>query len=50
MEKIESYICAPVLLNLLKLLWKSDKILGKHHILSLFPSSFNKFDKTRALM
>ena len=39
-----------VLLNLLNSLQKKDKMLGKPRILSLFPSSFNKFNKTRARM
>ena len=34
---IESNIHAPVLLNLLNSLRKRDKMLGKLHILSLFP-------------
>ena len=29
---------------------KRGKILGKHHILSLFPNSFDKFNKTWAIM
>ena len=48
--KIESNICAPVLLNLLNLLRKRDKMLGKPRILSLFHNLFNKFNKTGALM
>ena len=44
-EKIESNIRAPVLLNLLNSLQKRDKMLGKPHIWSLFPNSFNKFNK-----
>ena len=36
---------APVLLNLLNLFQKSDKMLGKPQILSLFPNSFDKFNK-----
>ena len=47
---IESSIHALVLLNLLNWLRKSNKILGKPHILSLFPNLFNKFNKTWALM
>ena len=35
----KSNIRAPVLLNLLKSLRKSDKMLGKPCILSLFPNS-----------
>ena len=31
-------ICAPVLLNVLNLLRKSDKMQGKPHILSFFPT------------
>ena len=38
------------LLNLLNSLGKKDELLGKPHILSLFPHSFNKFNKTWALM
>ena len=41
--KIESNVRAPVLFNLLNSLWKSDKMLGKPCILSLFLSLFNKF-------
>ena len=37
---------ALVLLNLLNLLRKRDKMLDKPHVLSLFPNSFNKFNKT----
>ena len=36
MRKIESNIRAPVLLNLLNLLQKSDKMLDKPRIVSLF--------------
>ena len=40
-------VYAVVLLNsLLNLLRKRNKMLGKPHILSLFPNSFNKFNKT----
>ena len=46
MTLMSSKICAPVLLNLLNLLQKRDKMLGKPHILSLFLNSFNKFNKT----
>ena len=38
-------IRALVLLNLLNLLRKSDKMLGKASILSLFPTLFNKTNK-----
>ena len=38
----ESNIHALVLLNLLKLLQTSDKMLVKPRILSLFPNLFNK--------
>ena len=48
--QIESNIRAPVLLNLLNLLQKRDKMLGKPGILYLFVNSFNKFNKTLALM
>ena len=39
-------ICGLLLLNLLNELRKSDKMFGKPRILSLFPNSFNKFNKT----
>ena len=39
---------AQVLLNLLNKLGKSDKMLGKPRILSLFPNVFNKFNNTGA--
>ena len=42
---IESNIRALVLLNLLDSLRKKDKMFGKPRILSLFPNSFNKFNK-----
>ena len=41
---------ARVLLNLLNMLRKRDKMLGKPCILSLFLNSFNKFNNTRAGM
>ena len=41
---------AHVLLNLLNELGKRDKMRGLPSILSLFPNSFNKFNKTRARM
>ena len=47
---MESNIRAPVLLNLLNLLQKSDKMLGKPCILSLFLNLFYKSNKTWALM
>ena len=47
---IESNIHAPVLLNLSNSLRKNDKMLGKPRILSLFLNSFNKFNKTWALV
>ena len=47
---VESNIRAPVLLNLLNSLRTRDKMLDKPRNLSLFPNSFNKFNKTRALM
>ena len=50
MWSIESNIRAPVLLNWLYSLRKSGKMLGKSRILSLFPKSLNKFNKTWALM
>ena len=37
---------AHVLLNLLNSLLKRAKMLSKPRILSLFPNSFNKFNKT----
>ena len=40
--KMSSNIRAPILLNLLKSLRKSDKVLGKPRILSLFPNPFTK--------
>ena len=43
---IETNIGAPVLLNLFHSLRKADKMLGKPCILSLFLTSFNKFNKT----
>ena len=43
---LESNFHAPVLLNLLNLLRKSDKLLGKPRISSLFTNFFNKFNKT----
>ena len=45
-----SYKSAPVLLNLLNELGKSDKMRGLQNILSLFRNEFNKFNKTRAQM
>ena len=47
---IVSNIRAPVLLNLLNLLQKSDKMLSKPRILSLFLNSFDKFNKTWPLV
>ena len=41
---------AHVLLNLLNLQRKRDKMLSKPHILSLFCNEFNKFNNTRAGM
>ena len=41
---------AHVLLNLLNLLRKGNKMLGKPHILSLFLNSFNKFNDTGKLI
>ena len=41
---------AHVLLNLLKELWKRDKMRGLPSILSLFRNEFNKFNDTRARM
>ena len=49
-DKLECNILAPTLLSLSNLLPKSDKTLDKPHILSLFPNSFNKFNKTGALV
>ena len=42
----ESNSHAHVLLNLLNSLQKRDKMRGKPRILSLFPNSLNKFNKT----
>ena len=50
MWQIESNIRAPVILNAINSLQKSVKMLGKLWILSLFLNSFNKFNKTWALM
>ena len=47
---MESNIRAHVLLYLLNVLRKSTKMLVKPPILALFPNSFNKFNKTWALM
>ena len=47
---IESNISASALLNLLNLLIKKGKMLGKPCILSLFPNSINKFNETWALL
>ena len=41
-DRMESNIHALVLLNLLNLLRKRDKMPGKPRILSLFPKLFNK--------
>ena len=41
---------AHVLLNLLNSLRKSNKMLSKPRILSIFPNSFNKFNNTGARM
>ena len=46
----ESYMSAHVLLNLLNLLQKRDKMRGKSCILFLFRNEFNKFNNTRAQM
>ena len=43
---IESNIRAFVLLNFLNSLRKRDKVIDKPRILSLFPNSFNKCNKT----
>ena len=40
---------APVLLNLLNVLGKRDKMRGLSSILSLFCNEFNKFNNTGAL-
>ena len=37
---------ALALLNLLNSLRKRDEMLGNYHILSLYPNSINKFNKT----
>ena len=41
---IESCIRAPVLLNLLNSLEKTDKMLGKASHFIFFPNSFDKFN------
>ena len=43
-------IRAPILLNLFNLFRKSNQMLDKPHIRSLFPKSFNRFNNTRALV
>ena len=43
---MKSCICAPVLLHLLNLLEKTDKMLGKTLHLMVFHDSFNKFNNT----
>ena len=45
-DKIESNTCGPVLLNLLNLLQKRDKMLDSPNFLSLFLKSFYKFNNT----
>ena len=45
-----SYISAHVLLNLLNMLRKIDKMRGLPSILPLFCNEFNKFNNTRARM
>ena len=50
MWSIESCIRAPVLLNLLNSLGKTDKMLGKASHIIFSPNSFNKFNNTWALM
>ena len=45
-----SYISAHVLLKLLNVLGKKDKMRGLPSILSLFRNEFNKFNNTRARM
>ena len=45
-----SYTSAPVLLNLLNELGKSDKMRGLPSILLLFRNEFNKFNNTGARM
>ena len=45
-ERVESNICALVLLNLINLLRKRDEMLSKPHTLSLFFNLFIKFIKT----
>ena len=47
---IESNIHAPVFFDLLNLLQKSNKMLDKPRILSLFSNLFNKLNNTWALM
>ena len=43
-----SYMSAHILLNLLYMLWKSDKMQSLLSVLSLFRNEFNKFINTRA--
>ena len=47
---MESCIRAPVLLDLLNTLGKTDKMLDKASHLIFFPNSFNKFNNAWALM
>ena len=47
---MESCIRAPVLLNLLNSLGKTNKMLNKASHLIVFPNSFNKFNNPGALM
>ena len=47
---IKSCIRAPVLLNLLNSLGKTDEMLGKSSRLIFSPNLFNKFNNTWALM
>ena len=42
---LHSYSC---IIEFIKLVVKSDKMLGKHHILSLFLNLFNKFNNVRS--
>ena len=50
-DKIETNTHAPILMNLLNMLQRSDKIMSKPHILSPFLNLFNnKFINTNARM
>ena len=46
----DNFLTSPVLLNLLNSLGKSNKMLDKSCILSLFSNLFNKLNNTGSLM